>query len=259
MRLFRFIVVTCLLWASVADAYAQLKIVSREKLEAVSAPRLSKDSAALVFDTRHIIAESMNEDDQPVDFIYSFINRGNDTIRFKRLVSTCSCASASMERMSVPAGERAEIRLRYNPKGHPGRFERKVFVYTVGEDLPAAVLRLSVDVSVGADISGDWPVQMGQIRLRRSHVRFEEGIKAVEKLRFINLGEKPLALQCEDVFLPDCLSFRTEPSVVDKGSEGQIVISYDPSKESLRETHKAILKGLGLPPGKSSINVIIEK
>jgi hypothetical protein len=146
----------------------------------------------------------------------------------------------------------------YNPKGHPGKFERKIFVYTQDGNAPAAVLRLSVEVATGADLSQEWPVQMGGIRLRRSEVAFSAGAKGVEQLRFINLSGRPLALQCEENFLPECLSFRTEPEVVEDGAEGVIVISYDPSLPGVRDSMNVILKGLGLPPTKSSITVRIK-
>ena len=237
-------------------ADAQLRIISKEKVEAVANPRLSPDSAAFKFDTRHIVAEPMNEDDAPSTYIFMFENVGGSTLNIDRLVTTCSCASASIDKKEVKPGERAEIAVRYNPKGHPGRFERRIFVYTSGEGDPAAVLKLTVNVENGKDLSGEWPVQMGPIRLRRSSVEFVQGQKAVEKLRFINLSGKPLKLQCEETFLPDCLDFTTD--MVEDGQEGEIVISYDPSKPDAREQMKVILKGLGLPPTKATITVNIK-
>jgi hypothetical protein len=197
----------------------------------------------------------MNEDDAPRTFVYRFTNAGKEPLAIKRLVSSCSCAAAVAVKTEIGPGESSHIRVTYNPKGHPGRFERKVFVYTEGEDDPAAILRLSVDVSNGADMSREWPVQMGPIRLRRQEVTFAEGVKAVEKMRFVNLSGKPLTLSCEEAFLPECLSFRTDPVSVADGEEGQIVISYDPSASGSRETMKVILKGLGLPPSKATISV----
>lgn len=243
---------------SVMTADAQLRMVSREKLQEVANPALSADSASLSFEQKHIIAEPMNEDDAPKTFVYRFTNIGKETLAIKRLVSTCSCASAICQAKEVAPGASVEISVIYNPKGHPGRFERKIFVYTQDGNAPAAVLRLSVEVSTGADLSQEWPVQMGCIRLRRSEVAFSAGAKGVEHLRFINLSGKPLVLQCEEPFLPDCLSFRTEPAVVEDGAEGVIVISYDPSLPGARETMNVILKGLGLPPAKSSITVRIK-
>lgn len=255
MTFFRIITITVALLSACTYSSAQLRILPREKVESVSEPRLSRDSAAFDFDSRHLDAGTMNEDDAPRTFIYRFRNAGDDVIRIKRLVPTCSCVSASVSRMEIPSGDSAEIKVSYNPKGHPGRFERKVFVYTEDGRDPAAVLRLFVHVESGADLSGEWPVQMGTIRLRRSEVTFNEGERAVEKMRFINVGEKPLQLQCEDALLPACLSFRTEPEIVQKGETGELVISYDPSEGREREVMKVILKGLGVPPSRSSITV----
>ena len=258
MALIRFIMVCTAVMLSVMTADAQLRMVSREKLQEVANPALSADSASLSFEQKHIIAEPMNEDDAPRTFVYRFTNIGKETLAIKRLVFTCSCASAVCPVKEVAPGTTAEISVIYNPKGHPGKFERKIFVYTQDGNVPAAVLRLSVEVASGADLSQEWPIQMGCIRLRRSEVAFSAGAKGVEQLRFINLSGKPLALQCEEPFLPECLSFRTEPEVVEDGAEGVIVISYDPSLPGARDSMNVILKGLGLPPTKSSITVRIK-
>ena len=254
----RFIMVCTVVMVSAMTADAQLRMVSREKLQEVANPALSADSSSLSFEQKHIIAEPMNEDGAPKSFVYRFTNIGKETVAIKRLVSTCSCASAVCPVKEVAPGASADISVTYNPKGHPGKFERKIFVYTQDGNSPAVVLRLSVEVATGADLSQEWPVQMGSIRLRRSEVAFSAGAKGVEQLRFINLSGRPLTLQCEESFLPDCLSFRTEPSVVEDGAEGVIVISYDPSLPGLRDSMNVILKGLGLPPTKSSITVRIK-
>ena len=255
MKLGRRILAVSIILLAGTPAFSQLRILPREKIESVANPRLSRDSAALTFDTRHIVAEPMNEDDAPKTFVYRFTNAGKEPLTIKRLVSSCSCAVAVAVKTEIGPGESSQIRVTYNPKGHPGRFERKIFVYTEGEDDPAAILRLSVDVSNGADMSREWPVQMGPVRLRRQEVTFAEGVKAIEKMRFVNLSGKPLTLSCEEAFLPECLSFRTDPVTVPAGEEGQIVISYDPSVSGSRETMKVILKGLGLPPSKATISV----
>lgn len=237
---------------------AQMKLVPKEKLESVSDPVLSADSASFRFDAKHIKAEPMNEDDGPVLFRYRFCNVSKEELKISRLVSTCSCAAASCPVSSVAPGDSSEILVSYSPKGHPGRFERRIFVYTDDGARPAAVLKLSVEVSSGADLSGDWPIQKGVIRLRRDNVVFKEGEKAVEKLRFINLSGKDLRLQCEESFLPSCLSFRSEPETVKDGQTGEMMISYDPSKDG-RASMKIMLKGLGVPPSQSAIEVEMKK
>ena len=257
MKLYRLILVCIAVMASALTAAAQLRMVSKEKLEQVSDPRHSADSAFLAFDTRHIVAEPMNEDDTPKTFVYRFTNVGEHALQIKRLVSSCSCAAAVCTVKEVASGASAEITVRYNPAGHPGKFERKVFVYTQDGNDPSAVLKLSVDVSAGADLSGEWPVQMGSIRLRRSEVTFKAGEKAVETLRFINAGDRPLTLDVDRDFLPACLSVSMEQGQIAPGEEGVIRIAFDPSMSGVREAMKVILKGLGLSPTRSTLTVTV--
>lgn len=238
-------------------AEAQMKIIPKDKLNAVNDPALSPDSSFLKFETLTIEAERMNEDDAPKTYAYRFVNVGIDTLRIRRMVSSCSCLQATCNMQEVVPGAQSAIIVRYNPKGHPGRFERKIFVYTEEGSDPAAVLTLKVDVSNGADLSGNWPVQMGPIRLRNDEVKVRSGVKSVERLRFINLGGRPLRLDFEEVFLPECLNVYTEPETVADNQEGDIVISYDPSKPGAREEMKVMLKGLGLPPSRSAVTVTI--
>ena len=257
MKFYKFILICIAVMASSMTAAAQLRMVSKEKLEQVSDPRHSADSAFLAFDTRHIVAEPMNEDDAPRTFVYRFTNVGSETMQIKRLVASCSCASAVCTVKEVAPGASAEISVRYNPAGHPGKFERKVFVYTQDGNDPSAVLKLSVDVSAGADLSGEWPVQMGSVRLRRSEVTFKAGEKAVETLRFINAGDRTLTLDVDRDFLPACLSVSMEQGQIAPGEEGVIRIAFDPSMSGVREAMKVILKGLGLPPTRSTLTVTV--
>lgn len=245
-----------IIWALAFTASAQMRIIPREKVDSVSNPRLSADSASVAFDVRHIIADPMNEDDAPEIFVYNFKNVGDKTLKIQRLVSTCSCASATCPVRSLAPGESTQINVRYNPKGHPGKFERKIFLYTQEGNNPAAVLKLSVDVSSGQNHSTEWPIQMGGIRLRRTEVKFTEGVKAIETISFINLTGKTLTLEHEEMFLPQCISFSSDS--VGPGEEGVMTITYDPSEPGARDNMKLILKGLGLPPSKSSITIRIK-
>lgn len=258
MNMSRLISLFCLMLGAGCCLSAQIRILPREVVESFSMPHLSPDSSALRFDVSSIDSAPLNEDDEPSFFTYPFTNVSDRTIRIERLVSTCSCLSARCDRMILKAGESGQITARYDPKGHPGRFERKIFVYTEREKEPAAVLRLNVMVENGADMTDDWPVHMGYIRLRRSEMRISKGCMSAEKFRFINLSSRPVKLECISEFLPECLSFRTEPSAVQPGMEGEIIISYDPSQGGERHEAEVILKNTGVPPSQSVITVVFE-
>ena len=256
MKKIGIILAVVLALGTLPEAGAQLKLVSQEKLNSVNSPQLSKDSSALNFFTRHIVAEPMSEDDAPKTFVYEFTNIGRSKIEIKRLVSTCSCAQAICTKQVVAPGEKAAVRVTYNPKGHPGKFERKVFVYTQDGDSPAAVLKLSVDVESNMDISGQYAISMGKIRLRRTAVRFTKGQDAIEKIRFVNVSGRVLRFDCDRAFLPGCIRFYAPPTR--PLEEGEIEIRYDSSKPVTKEKYTIFLHDLGLPPSQSSLTVYFE-
>lgn len=258
MKRFGLIALVSLACVALNPAHAQIRVIPREKLEAVANPRLSPDSASLQFDVRRIMAEPMNETDAPKAFRYTMTNVGDKPLNIKRLTSTCSCAAAVCDRKDLSPGESAVITVTYNPKGHPGRFERRIFVYTQEGHAPAAVLSLSVNVENAEDFSGMYHHQMGTVRLRRAEVTFSPDKKAVERIPFVNLSGKEMRLECDRDMLPDCLEFTTEPKVVGDRQEGEIVISFDPSKGQPRPRMALILRNLGVSPSRSSITIKVE-
>ena len=259
MNRIRLISLLCFLLFCVPAAQAQVRIISREKLDSVSNPKLAPNSNALEFDRLHITAEPMTEDDTPESFTYTFRNKSQSSLTVSRIVSTCSCVQATCDRKVVAPGEYATVKVVYDPKGHPGSFERKIFIYTDEYIQPSATLRLSVKVSSGADKSGQFPVDMGKIRLRSKEVKVSAKGRSVETLVYMNVSDAPLTLRCEDMLLPDCLQFRSEPETVGKGEEGQIVITYDPAADGKkRKEYLLVLKDMGLPPSQSSIKIKVE-
>lgn len=256
MRISGIILAAVLAFGIMPEADAQLKMVPKDKLESVNSPKLSADSASLGFVATRIEAERMMEDELPKTYTFEFTNLGKDVLEIRRLVTTCSCVQAICPEKEVGPGEKSSIIVTYNPKGHLGKFERKIFVYTRDGNSPAAVLKLYVDVESSPDISGLYPVSMGKIRLRRNILRFRKGESAVEKLRFVNVSGKSLSFDCDRAFLPECFSF--EAPVTGPMEEGEMVIRYDSGKSGAREKVTIFLNGLGLPPSQSSLTVFFE-
>lgn len=258
----RFISIVCCLLLGATLSSAQVRVISREKLDSISNPPLAENAAVLSFDRQFIAAEPMTEDDAPRQFKYTFRNVSDSAVHIRQVVSSCSCAPAVVDRQVVAPGDEANVTVTYYPKGHPGRFERKVFLYTEEYSQPTAILRLAVDVDSGADPSGLYKEGMAKIRLRSREVKVQAGSDSVERLEFLNVSGKTLKLQADEMLLPSCLKFRTEPEVVENGKVGEIVITFDSGKYSQGravQTLNIVLKDMGLPPSQSSIKVIVEK
>lgn len=241
---------------------AQIRVISREKLDSVSNPPLAENAAMLSFDRRYIKAEPMNEDDAPKQFTYKFRNVSDAPIHIRQIVSSCSCAPARCDRQVVYPGNETNVTVTYHPEGHPGRFERKIFLYTEDYTHPSAILKLAVEVNSGSDPSGLYKEDMAKIRLRSRDVKVAAARSSVERLRFLNVSGADMRLEADGMLLPKCLQFRTEPEVVEDGKEGDIVITFDSDKYSKgrpMQSMNIVLKDMGLPPSQSSIRVIVEK
>ena len=237
------------------NVQAQIQVLSRAELENVENPSLSEDASNLKFKVESIVADEMTEDGGIKSFTYTFKNVGTDTVHINRLVTSCSCAVASYNLKSVAPGKEGEITVKYNPKGHPGRFERKIFVYTGGYKSPAAILRLKVNVEVGADISGTYQYPMGKLRFRRTEITFRRGEKAVENCACVNVSDAPVKVACNKYLLSSALKFTAQPEILQPGQEGTIVVEYDPSVVEDRNELLIMLNGLGVPPSQSVIKV----
>ncbi|MGM9738102.1 MAG: DUF1573 domain-containing protein [Candidatus Cryptobacteroides sp.] len=140
------IILAALLVSQIASG--QIKIVPQERLMEVSSPRHCADSAFLQFD-RTACNIRMEESDAPDTLVFNVTNTGKENILISRIVSTCSCVSARCGTRVLTPGGSTDITAIYNPKGHPGSFVRKIFIYTGENRMPAATLKINAAVGEG--------------------------------------------------------------------------------------------------------------
>lgn len=82
----------------------------------------------------------------------------------------------------------------------------------------------------GADEWARYPYAMGRLRLKQNRMEFQEvmpGKRPSERILCGNSGDKPLRLSA--LVIPKFATFRTEPEVIQPGSEADIVVTVDAS------------------------------
>lgn len=126
------------------------------------------------------------------------------------------------------AGERGTISVTYHPKGHPGRFERRIFVYTnLSSERPTAVLSLDVTVRAGRTGAGGSPIRWAA-SMKVKEFAFRQDVKDVVCLAFPNAGDVPVTPVPDTAMLPSYLKAWCETPGVEPGKEGEICIAFDP-------------------------------
>lgn len=249
------IIVVSILSCRVSDA--QIRIVSREKIESVNNPTLA-DGARLDFETLTQQTGLIDESAEGLQYVYRFVNRGDEDIVITDVKSSCSCAEAHFESRRIAVGERDSIVVRYYPRGHIGRFERRLFVYTqLSDKEPSAVLNLIATVDSSTPHAEDYPVAMGALRLKRGEVQFNRSKSAVERIEVLNCSDSPMRITCRQEFLPRGVEFKSEPEAIEAGECGDLVIRYNATEYRGRERLLLMLNGTGTTPMQSSLRVVI--
>lgn len=93
-----------------------------------------------------------------------------------------------------------------------------------------ARLTLIGNVIPGADEWARYPYAMGKLRLKQNQLEFREvaaGKQPSERILCGNSGDKPLRLSA--LIIPKFATFRTEPEVIQPGSEADIVVTVNAS------------------------------
>ncbi len=241
-----------------------------------AAMTMSEDVAAQVlsFETKRIEAGEISEDDTPV-YEYVGTNTGDRPVTIYRMTTSCgSCLKAESDKAVIGPGEKAKITVSYFPKGHPGKFERRVFIFTdPSATSPTETLELAVSVSIGDDLNPYFPVNMGKIRLKTSEMTFRRGRNDGISLQYLDVTGKNFKPEADGKILPPFLKVTvTDPETfaeeegeyLDEAMRGKVgavtirFIADDFPEERGTGWFPVMLDNLGLSPTASMIKVYIE-
>lgn len=241
------------------SATAQIKLISREKIDSIANPP-TVDGAQMQFQSGTVLSFGrIGEDDGRWEKSLEWRNAGQETLVVTRVTTTCSCLQAVADKGAVKSGDKSGIKLTYFPKGHPGKVEQRVFVYTnLSASKPTVVLTLKGEVTPSADVSADYPRNRGELRLRRDTVVFMGDKLQTERIACMNSSSRAMHLEVDD-FSSEGFKLRTEPEVLAAGEEGALVITYTPSADKKPLWLKLYIKGLALPLRARELYVVIKK
>lgn len=235
-------------------------IVSRATLDSLAHPATAPGGEALHFESQRIDTGVLGEDDAPTTYTFRWCNQGRKPMIITRVETSCGCARASFSKAPVAPGSCAEIAVVYHPKGRPGYFQRKIFVYTqLSDKQPSAVLELSGRVTPSVLPTAAYPYVMGSLRLKQQAVRIAGTRIQTERIECLNAGEQPLTIRADSRLLPAYLRFECDPAVIEPGKTADLVIRFDPAKAPQTPPRQlpVVLDGLQLPPGQRSLRVLI--
>lgn len=239
-------------------ARGQFHIVPRERLDSLIHPALANGAQAMRFDRTRIETGRIGEDDGPKSFVFTWRNAGSKPLVITRVKTTCGCAVPSYDKRPVKPGESASVTVTYHPKGHPGSFVRKIFLFTqLAENAPTAILELAGEVIPSARPTYAYPHARGNLLLKQEEIRFDATERRVESIECLNGGNDTLRVGIDTQILPPCIRAEFTPAELLPGAIGELTVRFDPAAGKAPQRIPLFLRGLGLPPGQSAITIRI--
>lgn len=247
---------------AVVTAEAQIRLIPQAKVD--SARNVATEQVGMAFERTTIDFGQLAEEGGAWQGVVSWQNTEREQITITRITTSCGCLQVENDRSTVEAGGRGELRLTYHPKGHAGRVSQRIFVYTDRSGRrPAAVLTVQGVVRAAADRSGDHPHSRGELLLRQTWVRFAgEGVQT-ERIACMNGGAKPLKISADTLLSSPEIEVRTEPSILQAGEAGDLVITYTPRADERsamphRMRPRLFLTGVDVAPRERAIEVFTQ-
>ncbi len=239
-------------------ARGQFHIVPRERLDSMAQPALAHGAQAMRFDRTRIETGAIGEDDGPKSFVFTWRNTGDKPLVITRVKTTCGCAVPTCGKRPVKPGETDSVTVTYHPKGHPGRFVRKIFIFTqLAGNAPSATLELAGEVIPSARPTYAYPHAHGNLLLKQEEIRIEGTRPQVETIECLNGGNDTLRVRIDTRILPPCVRARFAPEALPPGGVGELTVRFDPAAGKAPGRIPLFLRGLGLQPGQSTVMVRI--
>ena len=242
------------------DAVAQLQLISQSKIDSLRNPRTVTQVPISFAEGTTVQMGVMAEDAEPWRGELRWTNRGEEPLVVTRVVTTCGCLKAEFDEWPILADSVGTIRLEYHPKGHPGVVYQRAFVYTsVSDERPSAILVVSGEVTPVLNPQADYPKAFGYLRLRSTELSFRRGGSRQQlAIACYNGSSEPMRLSTDTLLTSPALRLKSEPSVLQPGEEGELIVTFDPSKAVfIAPTMPLYLRGLYLPPRQRQLTVRI--
>ncbi len=249
---------------SLGVADAQVRRLSREAIDSIrNIKPFDEQNRVLVFEETLYDMGAIFETDTLLEKYFTF-NVGNKEVTITRITTSCGCVVVDYPKQVLHPGTKNEIKVMFNPKGMAGTVNTDIFVYTTLCD-KQPTSRLCVKGNILAADEWDFlPHKTGTLRFKQKEVVFDivnSAQKPSMRILCANVGTTPLELSA--TLLPPYATFRTEPSQLEPGCEGDIIITIDgkdiPENVTGNMQFRIVMDGVNGSPLERTLKVLIKQ
>jgi len=75
----------------------------------------------------------IQEDNGSVAHSFVITNKGDAPLVLTRVIASCGCTTSDWTKEPIAPGQKGEVKVVYDPKGHPGPFTKSISVFSNGK------------------------------------------------------------------------------------------------------------------------------
>ncbi|MCX7953968.1 MAG: DUF1573 domain-containing protein [Bacteroidales bacterium] len=189
-------------------------------------------SPKIVFEKETHDFGTIKEEAGPVSYDFVFTNTGSQPLIIQTVKTSCGCTTPEWTKDPVLPGKKGFIRATYNPAGRPGPFNKSITVTSNAENNTVTLFIKGNVTPKPKTIEDDYPIQVGDIRLKTNHLAFMDtyiGKLKTDSIPVYNSSDKEVKLSYTGI--PSHISIKTVPESLKPKQKGDIIITYDAAKK----------------------------
>ncbi len=168
--------------------------------------------------------------ENPVTAVFEFRNKSYRKLRISEVIPDCYCTTVEYPKEPVGAHDKFQIKMTYNAR-QLGHFDKQAAIVSNGSDKPVYIRMTGVVLSDYIDFAGTYPVEMGDLRLDKDELEFDDinrGDIQVQEIHIYNNSSK--VYHPNLMHLPDYLTAVVTPERLDRGRAGKITVTLNSAK-----------------------------
>jgi hypothetical protein len=161
----------------------------------------------------------------PVTATFEFKNKGHRHLKISEVRPDCHCTSIEFPKNQIGAGEKFQIKMTYDAR-QLGHFDHQAAVFSNATGKPFYIRMKGVVQADYQDFSGTYPVEMGELRLDKDALEFDDvnkGFEQVQELHIYNNGTR--VYQPNLMHLPSYLTAVVVPDRLAPNRAGKITVT----------------------------------
>ena len=166
----------------------------------------------------------------PVTAVFEFRNKSIRRLKIDDVRPDCNCTSVDYPRGEIGMGDKFEIKMTYDAR-QLGHFDKQAAIISNGSKKPIYIRMKGVVLAEWQDFSTSFPVEMGDLRLDRNVLEFDDvnkGFQQVQELHIYNNGTR--VYQPNLMHLPAYLTAVVTPERLSPSRAGKITVTLNSDK-----------------------------